>query len=306
MQISNKCFSTIKKVISLISVLLPSRATCMLYRVIGHKIGRNVKIPIFSYIHADKIELGNDVDLRHFVFISVSDLSIGNNAIISFGTQIKGEKSFHAGDNSFIGPHCMIHCDENVTIGFYSGLGPRCTVYTHGSFLPVNKGYPARFEEVVLEDYVWTGMTVTMMPGAYIESNCIINPGLIISSRIKSNTIVQFNASAFSHLSLNRLQKIMKRDNTHHHERILREFLEHYEMQYIHEKTNNSFGINERLEFKYFPDINKIKLVHSGNKEITYDLENYYTDYSTLDIHKKFLFFIRRRFGITLRTIYMD
>ena len=298
--------SMTKKIISLLAILLPSRVTCLLYRMVGYKIGRNVRIPIFSYVYADKIELGNDVDIRHFVFISVSGLSIGNNAIISFGTQIKGEKNFSAGDNSFIGTHCIIHCEENVTLGFYSGLGPRCTVYTHGSFLPVNKGYPARFEEVVLEDYVWTGMTVTMLPGAYIESNCIINPGVVISSRIKSNTIVQFNQSALSLLSLTRLQRILKKNNTHYHEHILRDFLEYYQLKYTHDEMNNSFKINGQFEFKYFPDDNKIKLIYSSEKEITYDLENYYTDYSTRDIHKKFLFFLRRRFGLSLRTVYPD
>ena len=296
----------IKKLVSLLAILLPSRATCLLYRMVGHKIGRNVRISFLSYVYADKIELGNDVDIRHFVFISVSGLSIGNNTIISFGTQIKGEKNFSAGDNSFIGVHCIIHCEENVTLGFYSGFGPRCTVYTHGSFLPVNKGYPARFKEVVLEDYVWTGMTVTMLPGAYIESNCIINPGVVISSRIKSNTIVQFNQSALSHLSLSRLRRILKKNNLHYHKHILSNFLEYCKARYSHDEANNSFKVNGQFEFKYFPDDNKIKLINSREKEITYDLENFYTDYSTQDIHKKFLYFLRRRFGISLRTVYRD
>jgi acetyltransferase-like isoleucine patch superfamily enzyme len=92
----------------------------------------------------------------------VRKLSIGDNSIISFGTQIKGEKSFSTKGNNFVGVHCLINCDEDVKLGFYSGLGPRCNVYSHGSFLPVIKGYPAKFETVVLEDYVWVGMAVTI------------------------------------------------------------------------------------------------------------------------------------------------
>ena len=171
-----------KKLISILAFILPSSISRMLFRLTGHRIGRNTKMTIFSYIYADEIEIGNDVDIRPLVFISVCDLKIGNNAIISYGVNVKGPRGFFTKDNSFIGPHCLINCDEDVRIGFYSGLGPKCTVYTHGSFLPVIEGYPIKFEKVILEDRVWTGMEVMLLPGAYIESNCIINPGVIIGN----------------------------------------------------------------------------------------------------------------------------
>ncbi|MFV1975181.1 MAG: hypothetical protein ACC651_05495 [Candidatus Scalindua sp.] len=294
----------IKKAISVLCLLLPSSITCMIFRLLGHKVGKNVKIPFLTYIYAKEIELGNDVDLRPFVFISVSKLSIGNNSIISFGTQIKGNKTFIAQDNSFMGVHCLINCDEDVKIGFYSGLGPRCTVYTHGSFLPVTKGYPAKFEKVVLEDYVWTGMAVTFLPGTYIESNCIISPGVVLSSRIKTNTLVKFNPSSFVEFDLQKLQRFSKKNNAYYHEEILRKFCQYHKMKYEHNKTNNSFVVEGKYTFEYFPDNNIIELQNYNSKKISYDLDNYYTDYSKLRIHKNFLFFLRRRFGLTLRTKY--
>ncbi len=60
--------------------------TCMVLKLLGHKIGRNVRISLLAYVHADEIELGNDVVIKPFVFISVSRLAIGSNSIISFGT----------------------------------------------------------------------------------------------------------------------------------------------------------------------------------------------------------------------------
>jgi len=293
----------ITKIISALSFLLPSPVTCMIYRLLGHKIGKNVKIPMFSYIHADEIELGNDVDIRPFIYINVAKLSLGNNSIISFGTQIKGDKSFYAKDNSFIGPQCLIHCDEDVKIGFYSGLGPRCTVYTHGSFLPVTKGYPVKFAEVVLEDYVMTGMGVLYLPGAYIESNCIINSGAVLGARVKSNSIVQLDSNVVRKLDLAKLQRVYKKDNAFYHEEILEEFLEYCKLKYQHNKAKSSFAVGEDFIFKYFPEGNTITLLYK-NKNITYDLENFYADYSNLKIHKKFLYFVRRRFGITLRIKY--
>lgn len=293
-----------KKAISALCFLLPSSITCAIFRLLGHKVGRNVKIPIFTYIYAEEIELGNDVDIRNFVFISVSKLSIGCNSIISYGTQMRGDKSFEAQDNCFIGAHCLINCDEDVKIGFYSGFGPRCTIYTHGSFLPVTKGYPARFEKVVLEDYVWTGMAVTFLPGAYIESNCIISPGVVLNSRIKTNTLVKVNPSSYGEFDLQRLQRFSRKSNVYYHEEILRKFFQYYKIKSEHNKADNSFVVKGKYIFKYFPDNNIIELLYYNDKKITYNLESYYTGHSKLKIHKDFLFFLRRRFGLTLRTKY--
>ncbi|MCK5615891.1 hypothetical protein KAR91_79235 [Candidatus Pacearchaeota archaeon] len=294
----------IKETASALGVLLPSFASRLLFKLLGHKIGKNSRLPIFSYIYADEIEIGNDVDIRPFVFIRVHKLSIGNNSIISFGSQIKGDKNFSTKGNNFIGAFCLINCEENVTFGFYSGIGPKSTVYTHGSFLPVTMGYPAKFEEVVLEDYVWVAMAVKILPGTHIESNCIINPGVVLKSRIKSNTLVEFKSAAFSQINLSKLQKFLQKSNSNQLPKIIEDFLTYNGIGYTHTETDNSFSAGDKYVFKYFPESNKIKLTCGKNKEITYDLENFCADYSKLKIHKKFLFFLRRRWGVTLRTNY--
>jgi acetyltransferase-like isoleucine patch superfamily enzyme len=294
----------VKKMISALCFVMPSWISRILFRLVGHKIGRNVKMPIFSYIHAEKIEIGNDVDIRQLVFIAVHELKIGNNAIISYGVNIKGSKGFYAKDNSMVGPYSLINCEEDVSIGFYSALGPRSTVYTHGSFLPVTEGYPAKFQNVVLEDYVWTGMAIVLLPGAYIESNCIINPGVVLKSRIGSNSIVEIDQSSYKVHRLTRLQKIMKKDESHYHKEMLKNFATYYNLKCEINEKENSYLVEGKYLFKSIPENNTMEFFYSGSKKITYDMANYYADRCKHDIHKKFLFFIRRRYGITLRTKY--
>lgn len=296
----------IKEILSACSILLPSFATRVIFRLLGHKIGKNAKIPFLSYIYADEIEIGNDVHIRPFAFIRVNKLSIGNNSIVSFGTQIKGEKGFFTKGNNFIGAHCLINCEEDVRMGFYSGVGPRCTVYTHGSFLPVTKGYPTKFEKVVLEDYVWIAMAVTILPGTYIESNCIINPGVVLKSRIKSNTLVELNSAVFREIDLSKLQKFLKKSNSYHNKKIISDFLTYYQMDHTHNGEDDSFSVGEKYVFKYSPETDIIELIYNTTKNIRYDLGNFSTDYSKLRIHKKFLFFLRRRYGIILQTNYKN
>lgn len=293
-----------KEIVSALGIFLPSFATRALYRLVGHKIGKNARLPFLSYIHAEHIDIGNDVDIREFVFIRVGKLSIGNNTIVSFGTQIKGNKTFLSKGNNFIGAHCLINCEEDVTLGFYSGLGPRCTVYTHGSFLPVTKGYPAKFEKIVLEDYVWIAMAVTILPGTHIESNCIINPGVVLKSKIKSNSLIEIKPAVFSTVDLNKLQKFMTKNNLQQMRNIISGFSNYFQMDLTHNEEDNSFSSKENYIFRYFPEKNAIELTFDIKEKITYDLENFRTDYSKREEHRKFLFFLRRRCGITLQTNY--
>jgi hypothetical protein len=170
--------------------------------------------------------------------------------------------------------------------------------------LPVIKGFPVKFEKVVLKDYVWTGMAVTFLPGTYIESNCIINPGVVLDSRIKTNTLVKINPSAFSKFDLQKLQRLSKKSNEKYHEEIMTKFCEYYEMNYEHNNENNSYIVEKNNVFKCFPDRNIIEFQSYNGRKISYDLEKYYTDRSKNEIHKNFMWFLRRRYGLSLRTRY--
>jgi acetyltransferase-like isoleucine patch superfamily enzyme len=294
-----------KRVVSVICILLPSGLSRLLFKLAGQKIGKNCRLPIFSYIFADHLELGNDVDIRPFVFINVSRCVIGNSTIISYGVQIIGSKGFFTKDNCIVGPHCIIHCEENVSLGFYSGLGPRCIVYTHGSFLPVNKGYPAKFAEIVLEDYVWTAIGVLFLPGSHIESNCIINAGVVINSRIPSGTLLQYDAKQTQKIDLNKIISFSKRNNEYYHRKIIGSFLSSVNMDFSNSPDINVFSCSNGYRFESDPKANTISLYLPGKHQpITCDLENFYCDGSKDKIVKAFLFFVRLRFGITLRIVH--
>jgi len=295
--------TVLKKLVAGLCFFLPSRPTRFLFRLCGHRIGRNVRIPALAFVHAEEMTIGNDVDIRRFVYVHVLKLSLGANTIVSYGSQIKGEAGFSCEDNCFLGIHCLVHCLENVSLGFYSGLGPRCTVYTHGSFLPVTMGYPAKFAPVVIEDHVWTAMEVTVMPGAHIERNCIINPGVVVQGRIRANSIIQLDPRSYGVHDLSRLQKISEKDMSHWHHQIISAFLSSQSASYQHNAGLASYSVPGRYMFISCPETNSIEL-HIRKERILYDLDKFYTDESRRLIHKKFLAFIRLRHGLTLRTRY--
>lgn len=292
------------KLAAILGVFLPSGPTRAVFRLVGHKVGRNTKLPFFSFVCANRLELGNDVDIRPFVFVSVSELTIGSNTIVSFGCQIKGEKGFHAGDNCFLGPHTIIHCDENVRFGFYSGVGPRCIIYTHGSFLPVTMGYPAVFAEVVLEDFVWTAMGVLFLPGAHVEQNCIINPGVVVSGRVPAGTRLQMSPEAVKHIDQVKLLRFSRRSPGHYHQAMIREFLTAEGVAWEESENGDVFRFGRGSEFLSSPATNALELRKGNQRIASYDLEGFYATESKDAMHRRFLAYIRRRFGTTLRTTY--
>jgi acetyltransferase-like isoleucine patch superfamily enzyme len=294
----------VKRIISLIAFFLPSWITRILYRCVGHTIGRNVRLPLFSFIHAQRIELGNDVDIRPFVYVNVAGLRIGSNTIISYGTQIQGGKDFQTGDNCFVGPQTIIHCDENVRFGFYSGVGPRCTIYTHGSFLPVTLGYPAVFAEVVLEDFVWTAMEVLFLPGARVGRNCIINPGVVVLGKVPDGTRLQMSPEAFKHLDQEKLRRLAHRTPAYYHQAIIKGFLRSRHEDWSEDEGATIYRFAGGTDFRSLVDANRIELWRNGARIAGYDLETFHTDHSRDSVHRLFLVYIRRHFGLTLRVRY--
>jgi len=294
----------ISRIAAILAFFLPSFWTRSLYRLVGHRVGKNTKLPFLSFICAEQIELGNDIDIRPFVFISVTKLNLGSNTIVSFGSQIKGDKGFYTGDNCFIGPHTIIHCDEDVRFGFYSGVGPRCTIYTHGSFLPVTLGYPAVFASVVLEDFVWTAMGVLFQPGAHVESNCIINSGVVVSGQVPAGTRLQVSPESIKHIEHVKLLRYARRTPGYYHQSIIRGFLNAEGRTWTESEDLTSFRSTDGWEFRSIPSKDSIELWQDSRCIASYDLSGFHVTQSTDELNRKFLTYIRRRFGLTLRTIY--
>ena len=126
----------IREIVSVLCVMLPSTLTCMIYRLLGHNIGINAKIPIFSYVHANEINIGNDVCIKQLVLIRVEKLSIGDNSIIGISTNIGHEAQIanncvfssncvvarraKVNDHVWVGPSSVIR--EHVIIGKYAQI----------------------------------------------------------------------------------------------------------------------------------------------------------------------------------------
>ncbi len=118
----------------------------------------------------------------------------GKNVNIEKGAQFSSEVSL--GDNSGIGVDSTIA--SYVTIGNNVMMGPECMIYTQNhaySDLDVpmcQQGY-SEARPVVIDDDVWIGSRVIILPGVHIGRGSIIGAGSVVTKNVEEYTIVGGN-----------------------------------------------------------------------------------------------------------------
>jgi acetyltransferase-like isoleucine patch superfamily enzyme len=190
-----------KITVALLCFFLPSYILRILLKIIGVKIGSNVKIG-FSIIMLDKFEIHNKCKIGHFNFINIKTLMMAESSYIGHLNILRGPFSIVLKKRAAIGKNCLIRRSSNgvsygqsqlilgeltkltsnhfldvtrsVTFGDFCTLaGIRSQLWTHG-YVHATSG-PDRFR---VDGEIKIGNNV------YIGSGVIINPGVGIADAI--------------------------------------------------------------------------------------------------------------------------
>ncbi len=190
-----------KKLTTLITLFLPSVLAIPFLRVLGHKIGSNVKIG-FSVLYLDYLEIDNDVSIGHFNIILNQKMYLKSKSVIGYLNILKGPFSLILKEKSAIGNKNYItrgakgitygnsflelglltkittghHLDltQSIKFGDFSILaGVRSQMWTHG-YYHANTGA----DRIRIDGKIHIGNNV------YIGTNCIFNPGIKVSNAI--------------------------------------------------------------------------------------------------------------------------
>lgn len=133
-------------------------------------------------------------------------------------------KNFYCGSPSWVNAHtslgdyvCFngmhIDGDGSVTIGsyFHSGIGCMIITQTHdydtGEMIPYGIGFS--YKEVVIEDFVWLGRRVTILPGTHIGEGAIIQAGAVVHGEIPPYAIAGGNpAKVFKYRDIEHFKRL--------------------------------------------------------------------------------------------------
>ena len=145
----------------------------------GSKISDDI---ILNSYHHDRIELGGRV-------------SICAGTVLSFGDEHNGFGKISIGDETWIGQYNNLRAGGGeIQIGRGCLISQFCTLVAsnHGTSLdlPIAKQIPNRDRvNVILEDDVWLGAGVTVLPGVVIRKGAVIGAGSVVTRDVPCGEI---------------------------------------------------------------------------------------------------------------------
>ena len=100
------------------------------------------------------------------------------------------------GDYSGIGVNAEI--SNHVILGKYIMMGPDCMIYTQNhdysrKDIPMQRQGHSEVRPVVIEDDVWIGSRVIILPGVHVGEGSIIGAGSVVTKNVEPYTIVGGN-----------------------------------------------------------------------------------------------------------------
>jgi len=131
--------------------------------------------------------------------------SCGRDVNVEHGALINGGQDIEIGDRSGIGLDAFI--SGPLIIGRDVIMGPNCT------FLSINRNTPSTSDPMieqgfnparppVIEDDVWLGANVTVLPGRRIGTGSIVAAGAVVASDVPPYSVVAGNpATVIKHRS---------------------------------------------------------------------------------------------------------
>lgn len=320
----------IKEIIYVLMIFSPSFLKTRVYRLLGAKIGRHTKISMFSYLKAEEIEMADFSSIGAFTIIRCNGiLKIGEYSEISSFVLIYGESGLRMDKNCYIGPRAVINVTKDIRLGSVSAIGPCSILYTHGTWLPYNEGYPRKFKEIIIEDYVWISASVKIVPGIHIGRNSFINTGSVVYNDIPANVF----AEGFPAKEVYKMDEIKRPITSGKLDRLIREMMDDFILEVL-EKTYklsvlkndgrfecqyrgknytfilfDSSGINELTEFELNRK-NKNFVILMNREKFQDKKLNHYTNVYIFDfirmnvpfskdtLHRELWVFFRRFYGV--------
>ena len=179
-----------KNLFHIIAFFFPSPINVWFHRLAGSSIGKHTNIHPGVLLWVNNLELKDYAIIKFGSIINARTLKLGQKSSIGFFTLVNGVDDLIIKDACVIGARSMINCDKSVTFEYYSGNGPLCCIYTHGSFLPVTEGYHSIFAPVIIKEKVWIQMNCKIGPGVTVGEGSVILPGTVLVENIEPNKMV--------------------------------------------------------------------------------------------------------------------
>jgi acetyltransferase-like isoleucine patch superfamily enzyme len=118
----------------------------------------------------------------------------GNNVTLFFPLRVEGRFNVSIENNSCIGTYCHIWGAGGVKIGANVMIAAHCCITSQGHDTSCKLlREKVIYKKVVIEDNVWLGYNVLVLPGVTIGEGSVIGAGSVVTSDIPSYSIAVGN-----------------------------------------------------------------------------------------------------------------
>lgn len=143
-----------------------------------------------------------DLNQTHFSQLKKRDAlirkifpAIGENVEIITPIQVDYGYNVKIGDGTFINHNAYLMDGAKITIGSHCFIGPNCGIYTAVHPLLAeerNRGYE-KAKSITIEDDVWIGADVTILPGVTIGKGAVIGAKSNVTKSVPQGAVAAGN-----------------------------------------------------------------------------------------------------------------
>jgi maltose O-acetyltransferase len=146
---------------------------------------------VLNYLNNNIVNRVPSYKLRHFFYRNILGICMNEGSSIHMRVFIDGF-NVSIGCNSVVNRDCYLDGRGVLIIGNNVSISPsvKLITVTHNYNSPL---FVNVFKKIVIEDYVWIGTGVIVLPGVTVGRGAVIAAGSIVSKSVNPYTIVAGN-----------------------------------------------------------------------------------------------------------------
>ncbi|SHK17604.1 maltose O-acetyltransferase [Clostridium cavendishii DSM 21758] len=110
---------------------------------------------------------------------------------------VNSPENISIGEDTHIGGGFFFDATGGLEIGSHVHIAPRCSIYSSNHNYRSNIKMPYDntyiYKKVIIEDYVWIGVNVSIVPGIKVGKGAIIGMGAVVTKDVPEGAIVGGN-----------------------------------------------------------------------------------------------------------------
>jgi acetyltransferase-like isoleucine patch superfamily enzyme len=128
----------------------------------------------------------------HFVrrfFYRLSGMKIGKGSTLHMGARFYNPENIIIGEDTIIGENVVLDGRDSLIIGNHVDIATGVMIY-NGEHNIKDENFSAVFAPVKIEDYVFIGPRVIILPGVTVKKGAVIGAGAVVTKNVEELSIV--------------------------------------------------------------------------------------------------------------------